>query len=175
VQARSWVRLRAMMMMSVAEVLSGLRWGGTPCVGRLRPQSRSRGTCRLVIHRSGSLQLPRNNRTDIHWSSRRSGIKSCCLRCEGLLITNDIFKTMRLSKNKNLHRPLRSALNDSGNVFDVRTFAQVDDFQCRRHHQADKPSVGDGGRQHIQPAVTVELFRSTSRNDRQRRRVEASS
>jgi hypothetical protein len=53
-------------------------------------------------------------------------------------------KTTTLSKNENLHRPLSSALNDSGNVFAVGTFAQVDDFQCRRHHQIDKPSVGDG-------------------------------
>jgi hypothetical protein len=43
-----------------------------------------------------------------------------------------------------LHRPVSRALDDSRNVSDMSTIAQFDEFQCRRHFQADKPNIGDG-------------------------------
>jgi hypothetical protein len=45
---------------------------------------------------------------------------------------------------RDLHRPLSSALDDSGSVSDMSTIAQIDEFQRRRQLQADKPGVGDG-------------------------------
>jgi hypothetical protein len=106
------------MIMSVAEVLSVACSGA---VRRVWKDSDRRAVAVAVAGWSSIAPVDFNclgvNRTDIHWSSRRGGTKSCCLRREDLLITNVISKTMMLSKNKNLHRPLSSALNDSETVF----------------------------------------------------------
>jgi hypothetical protein len=50
---------------------------------------------------------------------------------------------MTMIVSNDLHRSLSGALDDSGNVSDMSTTAQIDEFQCRRHLQADKPGVGD--------------------------------
>jgi hypothetical protein len=69
------------------------------------------------------------NSTNIHWSLRRCGTTPCCLRREDRLITNLMSKTVSMSE-RNLHRPLSRALDDSGKVSDMSTIAQFDEFQC---------------------------------------------